>query len=80
MKIKNRLIAGVLCLLMVLSCVSGLTSCNDDHDHDTCSHQWGEWSTTKAATCTEAGANVIVAGSAVFGAEDINKAVCDFKK
>ena len=30
--------------------------------------------------CTEAGANVIVAGSAVFGAEDINKAVCDFKK
>jgi len=30
--------------------------------------------------CTDAGANVIVAGSAVFGAEDINKAVCDFKK
>ena len=28
--------------------------------------------------CTEAGANVIVAGSAVFGAEDINKAVRDF--
>ncbi len=30
--------------------------------------------------CTEAGANVIVAGSAVFGAEDINKAVRDFKE
>ena len=28
--------------------------------------------------CTEAGANVIVAGSAVFGAEDINKAVRNF--
>lgn len=30
--------------------------------------------------CTRAGANVIVAGSAIFGADDINKAVCDFKK
>ena len=58
MKIKNRLIAGVLSLVMVLSCVSGLTACKDkhDHDHDSCKHQWGEWSTTKAATCTEAGA------------------------
>ena len=57
MKIKNRLIAGVLCLLMVFSCVSGLTSCNDDHDHDhdQCTHQWGDWSTTKKATCTDAG-------------------------
>lgn len=30
--------------------------------------------------CTEAGANVIVAGSAVFAAPDINKAVEDFKR
>lgn len=57
MKIKNRLIAGVLCLLMVLSCVSGLTSCNDDHDHDhdQCTHQWGDWSTTEKATCIDVG-------------------------
>ncbi|MBR3996369.1 MAG: ribulose-phosphate 3-epimerase [Clostridia bacterium] len=30
--------------------------------------------------CTEAGANIIVAGSAVFGAEDIGVAVSEFKK
>ena len=52
MKTKNRLLASVLCLLMVVFCVIGLTACGGD---DKCSHQWGEWSTTTNATCTEAG-------------------------
>ena len=52
MKPKNRLLASVLCFLMVVFCVVGLTACGGD---DKCSHQWGEWSTTKNATCTEAG-------------------------
>jgi len=52
MKTKNRLLASVLCLLMVVFCVVGLTACGGD---DKCSHQWGEWSTTTNATCTEAG-------------------------
>lgn len=30
--------------------------------------------------CTEAGANIIVAGSAIFGAEDIGNAVSEFRK
>lgn len=51
MKTKNRLLASVLCLLMVVFCVVGLTACGGDK----CTHQWGEWSTTTNATCTEAG-------------------------
>ena len=52
MKTKNRLLASVLCLLMVVFCVVGLTACDGD---DECSHQWEEWTATANATCTEAG-------------------------
>ena len=52
MKTKNRLLASVLCLLTVAFCVVGLVACGEDE----CTHQWGEWSTTINATCTEAGA------------------------
>ena len=54
MKTKNRLLVSVLCLLMVAFCVVGLISCSGDEKK--CSHSWGDWSGTKAATCTEAGA------------------------
>ena len=40
----------------------------------------GGINTSNFTLCTEAGANIIVAGSAVFGAEDINKLVKDFLK
>ena len=52
MKSKNRLLASVICLLMVVFGVVGLTACDEDGK---CSHQWGEWSTTTNANCTEAG-------------------------
>lgn len=52
MKTKNRLLTSVLCLFMVVFCVVGLTACGGD---DECSHQWGEWTATTNATCTEAG-------------------------
>ena len=56
MKTKNRVLAGVLCLLMIASSFVGLTSCDFIPEKEECSHQWGEWSTTKKATCTTAGA------------------------
>ena len=46
---KNRLLASVLCLLMVLLFVLGLTACGE------CEHQWGDWTVSKNATCTEEG-------------------------
>lgn len=52
MKIKNRFLASVLCLLMGAFCIVGITACSDEEN---CSHQWGEWTTIKHATCTEAG-------------------------
>ena len=51
-KLQNYLVASVLCLLMVVFCVVGLTACGGD---DECSHKWGEWTATTNATCTEAG-------------------------
>ena len=50
MKIKNRLLASVLCLLTVVFCSVGLTACGAK-----CTHQWGEWSIKTNATCTEEG-------------------------
>lgn len=52
MKTKFRSLASVLFLLAVALCVIGLTSCNVS---TSCSHEWGDWSTTKAPTCTEDG-------------------------
>ncbi|MBE6622479.1 MAG: hypothetical protein E7630_05990, partial [Ruminococcaceae bacterium] len=37
-------------MLLVVFCVVGLTACGG------CSHQWGDWTATTQATCTEAGA------------------------
>ena len=50
MKMKNRQLISVLCLLMFVFCVVGLTACGGE-----CEHQWAEWSATKDATCTETG-------------------------
>ncbi len=52
MKTKNRLLASILCLLIVVLGVVGLTVCDGDNE---CSHQWGEWTATTNANCTEAG-------------------------
>ncbi len=52
MKTNRRLLASILCFLMIVFGAVGLTSCDGD---DTCSHQWGEWTATTNATCTEAG-------------------------
>ncbi len=50
MKARNKWLASILCLLMVVLLAVGLTACGGK-----CEHQWSEWSATKAATCTEAG-------------------------
>ena len=57
MKMKNRLLASVLCLLMLVCSVVGLTSCEllSNLGILNCSHEWGEWSVTETATCTQAG-------------------------
>lgn len=52
MKMKNRLLPGILCLLMFVCCVLGLTACHGDNK---CAHQWGEWAAITNPTCTEAG-------------------------
>ncbi len=49
MKTKSRWLASVLCLALVALCIVGLAACSE------CSHEYGEWTTTKEATCTEAG-------------------------
>ena len=51
MKAKNKFLASVLCLLMVAFCVISFSACGDDD----CSHQWGNWTTTKEATCAVSG-------------------------
>lgn len=53
MRTKSKLLTSAVCLLMLVFCAVGLFACSEDK---TCTHQWGEWSTTKSATCTEAGA------------------------
>ena len=50
MKTKN-VVASIVCLLTLVLCVVGLSSCGKK-----CVHQWGDWTTTKEATCTETGA------------------------
>ena len=51
MKNQTKILASVLCLLLVTFCIVGLASCGEKE----CSHQWEEWSVTKEASCTEAG-------------------------
>ena len=53
MKNKKKLLASVICLLMVVFCVIGLASCGGGDDD--CTHSWGEWTTTKNPTCTAKG-------------------------
>ena len=52
MKTKNCFLASVLCSLMLVLCVVGLSSCNQ---YGICLHKWGEWTVTTNATCTEEG-------------------------
>ena len=51
MKMQRKVWVRLLCLLTVIVCVLGLTACGQT----TCEHEWGDWTTVKPATCTEAG-------------------------
>ena len=51
MKANNKWLTSMLCLMMVVLFAVGLTACGGE-----CEHQWSAWSTTKTATCLEAGA------------------------
>ena len=51
MKQTSKFLAKILCVLMVVFCVMGLTACGEKE----CDHQWGKWSVKKEATCTEKG-------------------------
>ena len=51
MKPKNKFLARILCLIMVVFCAVGVVAC----DKGECSHEWGEWTITTDATCTKSG-------------------------
>lgn len=55
MNTKRRFLVGVLCILVTLVCIIGITACNKEQDNGECTHSWGEWSVKTDATCTEAG-------------------------
>lgn len=52
MKNKNRFLASVLCVLVVVLCAFTLAACRGDYK---CSHLWGDWTVKTSATCTDAG-------------------------
>lgn len=54
MKSKIRLLAGVVCLLVVAVCVLALSACGSKECEE---HKWGSWSITTGATCTTDGVN-----------------------
>ena len=60
MKNTRKLITSIVLLLMLAASVVGFTAClgggpsGGDGD-GTCSHEWGEWTTTKTADCDTAG-------------------------
>lgn len=63
--IKKVLITA-LCL-MLTACVALFAACNDD-----CEHEYGEWSVTKAATCSEKGVKTRVCSKCEYiDAEEI---------
>ena len=45
MNMKKSVVASMICLLMVLFAVCGLSACSD------CSHEFGQWTVTKEAGC-----------------------------
>lgn len=49
----RKTILLLLSVLLVVTCVLSLAACNGD-----CNHEWGEWSTTKNATCVDNGEKV----------------------
>ena len=51
MKMQSKLWVRLFCLLTAIICVLGLTACGEK----ACEHKWGDWTTVKEATCTEAG-------------------------
>ena len=54
MRVKSKLLASVLSLLMVVFCLVGLSACSCGGSGD-CAHAWGKWTTITDATCTEDG-------------------------
>ncbi len=49
---KGKLMTCILCVMLVICCVLGFSSCKESCKNG---HEWGEWSVTQAATCTETG-------------------------
>ena len=52
MRTKNRLLASVACLLMVVFCGIGLTACDESI---ICLHEWGEYTIIENSTCLKEG-------------------------
>lgn len=53
MNTGKRILTSVLCILVMLICVIGISSCNNKKDD--CKHSWGEWGVKTDATCTKDG-------------------------
>lgn len=49
MKTKSKLLVSFLCLLLVVFCLSALSSCGK------CDHKWSSWKKVSEPTCTEDG-------------------------
>ena len=52
MKTQKHISRRILCSLMVVLCIITLASCRMFSSH---THEWGEWTVSKAPTCTAAG-------------------------
>ncbi len=61
MKTKRKVLTGILCVLMALTCILSIVACGDENNEE-CAHEWGEWETTTSATCTQAGVETRVCG------------------
>ena len=57
MKSKNKILASVICLLMVVLCIFGMSSCGvtPGNENTGCTHTFGEWTEKTSATCAAAG-------------------------
>lgn len=55
MKNRKRLLVSILCALALVFCLAGLVACGNQNKNTECSHNWGEWTVTTPASCTDEG-------------------------
>ena len=57
MKSKNKILASAICLLMVVLCIFGMSSCGvtPGNENTECTHTFGEWTEKTSATCAAPG-------------------------